>query len=157
MKHSVLFVCTANQCRSPLAEVTFRQFVQEMGEKNEDWRVSSAGVYAIPNHPASFNARQAAAEHGLDLSNHRAQPTSQNLVESFALILTMEKLHRQELQQMNPASAHKIFMLSELSGSEQDVQDPVGLSLEEYVKTIVDLQKYYKYGWKNIFQLSREP
>lgn len=154
MKHSVLFICTANQCRSPLAEVTFRQFVQDMGEVIEDWQVSSAGVYAIPGQSASSYARQAAVKLGLDLSQHRAQPTSQHLIESYALVLTMEKFHCQVLQQMYPASAQRIFMLSELSGSEQNVEDPLGLSLEEYLKTIVDLQKYYQYGWKNIYQLS---
>jgi len=120
-----------------------------------NWEVASAGVYAVPNYPATLNACQVAAELGLNLNDHLAQHTSKKLLESFAVILTMEKLHRQELRQMYPSSASKILMLSETSGSEQDIEDPVGLMLEEYRKTIIDLQKYFRFGWKNIFELSK--
>ena len=120
-----------------------------------NWQVASAGVYALPKYPATLNACQAAAELGLNLNDHQAQPTSKKLIESFAVILTMEKLHRQELRHMFPSSAYKIFMISETSGSEQDIEDPVGLTLDEYRKTIIDLQKYFRFGWKNIFELSK--
>jgi len=155
MPHSILFVCTANQCRSPLAEVTFCQFLKDKGEKEEDWKIASAGVYAVPNFPATSSARQIAAEMGLDLSSHQAQPITKNLIGSFALVLTMEKLHRLELHQMFPSFANKILMLSETCGLEKDIEDPFGFSLDEYRKTIIVLTKYFRFGWDNIYKFSK--
>jgi protein-tyrosine-phosphatase len=72
---SILFVCSANQCRSPMAEALFKDLVRERGEENE-WRVESAGVWAYAGAPATENAQLAMQKRGLDLSQHRSQPAT---------------------------------------------------------------------------------
>ncbi|MCJ7513732.1 MAG: hypothetical protein MUO23_12265 [Anaerolineales bacterium] len=122
---SVLFVCSANQCRSPLAEVILRQLVA--GEAPEEtWRVASAGTWAIPGLPATDYSQQEARRRGLDLSRHLSQPASCDLLAEFNLVLTMEKQHQHELQTACPAQAGKVHRLSEAVGGEFDIDDPHG-------------------------------
>jgi protein-tyrosine-phosphatase len=89
-KYSVLLVCTANICQSPIAEVLFKAFIKSLGQSEAEWRIESAGVFASPGHPATTLAQEAVAELGLDLSKHKSQMVTKELVQSFQLVLTME-------------------------------------------------------------------
>ncbi len=87
----ILFVCTGNTCRSPLAAALARAELARRG-----WGggvVSSAGVAAGSDEPASEGALRAAARHGLDLAGHRSTPLSESIVRSADLILTMSPGH----------------------------------------------------------------
>ena len=128
---SILFVCSANQCRSPMAQVLFEAFLVGKGVR-EEWRVESAGVWAYDGSPATANAQKAMAERGLDLSRHLSQPTSSTLLKQFDLTLVMEQRHKTALQEQNPQLVDRIYLMREIAGQEGDFADPVGGSLERY-------------------------
>ncbi len=128
---SILFVCSANQCRSPMAEVLFRQLLEEKVEAG-DWRVESAGVWAYQGAKATQNAQVVMAERGLNLEGHRSQPTDPALLKQFEIIIVMEEEHKVVLQERNPALAERILTIRELVGGRGDFDDPVGGSEKVY-------------------------
>ncbi len=128
---SILFVCSANQCRSPMAEVLFRQLLEEKGEAG-DWRVESAGVWAYQGAKATQNAQVVVAERGLNLEGHRSQPTDPALLKQFDIIIVMEEEHKVVLQERNPTLAERILTIRELVGGRGDFDDPVGGSEKVY-------------------------
>jgi protein-tyrosine-phosphatase len=128
---AILFVCSANQCRSPMAEVLFKATLAERAEL-EAWRVESAGVWAYAGAPATGNAQVAMRERGLDLSQHLSQPATNELLAQFDLIVVMTREHKQALLDQMPSLDGKIIMLRELGGGSGDFADPVGGSLPVY-------------------------
>lgn len=129
--NSVLFVCSANQCRSPMAEALFKDLILERGEENE-WKIASAGVWAATDVPATDNARVVMEERGLDISAHLSQPTSRDLLGEYHLVLVMENAHKETLQTHCPEFADRIVLFRNLAGDDTDFDDPVGGSLERY-------------------------
>ncbi|MCC6243181.1 MAG: hypothetical protein IT353_10085, partial [Gemmatimonadaceae bacterium] len=97
----ILFVCTGNTCRSPLAEVIARREVAMRGWT--DVQVASAGTNAWPDAPASDGSLLVALEHDMDLSTHRARVLSPSIVASSDVILTMGPHHREQAESMGGA------------------------------------------------------
>ena len=128
---SVLFVCTANMCRSPLAEVLFRDLLRRNGLLG-DWLVHSAGVGVVHGQPATEFSRQVAAERGLDLSSHRSKPVDRASMQAADLVLVMDAGHRQALREGYPQSADRVHLLSEMAGEGGPVEDPVGSPIGKY-------------------------
>ncbi len=149
---SILFVCSANQCRSPMAEVLYRQLIEEKGEA-DDWRVESAGVWAYQGAPATQNAQVVMAEHDLDLSQHLSQPASSTLLKQFDLTLVMEQEHKTVLQDQNPQLVDRIYLMREIAGQEGDFADPVGGSLERYRAAADELEMLVRDGIDRIDEL----
>src|SRR5258705_3850565 len=87
----VLFVCTGNTCRSPLAAIALRA---ELGDDAAYVEVSSAGTAATPGQPASEGSRRVAAADGFDLSAHRARPLTAELVRAAGFVFGMSEAHR---------------------------------------------------------------
>ena len=87
----VLFVCTGNTCRSPLAERLARRELDSLGWDGVE--VASAGAAAGEGSPASEGARAAARRHGLDLSDHASRPLTPELIEASDLVLVMSPSH----------------------------------------------------------------
>ena len=129
--YSVLFVCTANMCRSPMAEVLFEEIVQSQGE-SDDWWIDSAGVSAFDGEPATNNTQIVAGERGLDLRSHRSKRTSRLVVEPISLVLVMEERHRKMMREANPEIADRVYLLMEMIGETGDVHDPIGTDVENY-------------------------
>lgn len=109
---SVLFVCTGNICRSPIAEALFLSRSRELGVPVS---VGSAGSWAQRANPATSNAVIAAREMGLDIEEHRARPLRAHLVSQSDLVLGLAREHREEVLELVPGAAAKTFTLKELA------------------------------------------
>lgn len=146
---AVLFVCTANVCRSPMASAIFRKILENKRDL-ANWRVESAGTWAIDGQPASVGSQQVMKKRGLDISDHRSRGVGQELLTLFDLILTMESGHKEALRAEFPEFADQIFMLSEMVDQMYDVADPIGRPIDEYEKTAVEIERLLSTGFEKI-------
>jgi len=118
----LLFVCTGNICRSPMAEGLCRNLLESAG----DFEVASAGVHAARGMPPSPEAVDALREIGIEISDYRSQPISDELVESADYIFAMTREHRRLIELFYPSAADRLFLVREFEGSDTDVPDPIG-------------------------------
>ncbi len=153
--HSVLFVCTANMCRSPMAEVLFGEIIRNEGEA-EDWWVDSAGVSAFDGEQATNNTRLVAGERGLDLKSHRSKLTSRAVVEPFSLVLVMEERHRMMLRDAFPDLADRVYLLKEMVGETDDVHDPIGTDIVNYRAMADEVSTALTEGLNRIRELAED-
>ena len=138
----LLFVCTGNTCRSPMAEVIARHRIAERGWAQV--QVRSAGVGAWDGSPASGGALRAAAASGLDLSGHASTYLTPELVESSDLILTMSAGHLARARELG--AGDRVAMLTAFANDLADdgvaagIPDPIGGPDEEYAApfTVLD-------------------
>jgi protein-tyrosine-phosphatase len=138
---AVLFVCTANICRSPMAAALFRAKLQEV-VGGDTWLIDSAGTWAKDGQRVSINSAKVMESRGLDIFAHRSKTVSKALLDQYDLILVMEPGHKEALRVEFSQAAGRIFLLSELSGPPVAIDDPYGMSLERYEKTAVELEGY---------------
>ncbi|SDI61963.1 low molecular weight protein arginine phosphatase [Alteribacillus bidgolensis] len=135
IKH-VLFVCTGNTCRSPMAEALFRAKT----DKNIEGK--SAGIYAMPGMPASDGTMKVLKERNITLK-HDSKPLTEELVDWADIILTMTKNHHEMTVQTYPKAADKIFTLKEFALDANtdmgDIQDPIGGSTDTYRATAEEM------------------
>lgn len=132
-KKRVLFVCTGNICRSPMASaLLLREW--ESRPDAPALEVLSAGLAAVAGERASENARAVMRDAGGDLDYHHSALLSEELVAGASLILVMSRQHRIQLLHRFPGAALKTFLLKEFAGmaGNPDVADPYGGSLEDY-------------------------
>src|SRR5712691_4180811 len=138
MIQHVLFVCTGNICRSPLAASLLERALKERGL---EVTVTSAGTGAWDGAPASEGAYLVALEHGLDLSAHRARLLTRDLVQQADIILTMARHHRARVHELSGEG--RTYVLGEYAGRtgpEAEVSDPFGGDLELYRETYGELE-----------------
>lgn len=121
---SILFVCTANRFRSPLASLYFARKVVRHGD-DKQFRASSAGTWAMPDQPVTSDALQIATRYALNLNLHKSRPVSKRILSAADLILVMEAGHQEALEHEFPVVKNKIFLLSEAAGkTPYDIPDP---------------------------------
>ncbi len=134
----LLFVCTGNTCRSPLAETIARRMIADRGIP--DLTVGSAGTSAWADTPASDGALLVALEQGIDLGDHRSRPLAQELVREAQIILTMGPHHLDRAEALGGAG--RSWLLTDYAwGTPRPVSDPFGGDLEVYRATFVELEE----------------
>ncbi len=135
----LLFVCTGNTCRSPMAEAIARKFAIERGLVDVD--VASAGTSAWDGAAASDGAVLVGLERRLDLTSHRAQQVTPALVESSDLIFTMGPHHLERVEALGGAGRSYMLTAYPMRGtSGRTIGDPVGGDLDVYRATADELE-----------------
>jgi protein-tyrosine-phosphatase len=134
----ILFVCSGNTCRSPIAEAITRRLLKEAGRT--DIAVSSAGTSAWDGSPASDGALLVGMERGLDLSSHRSRQLTPEILKDSDLILVMSPSHLSRVKEIDPGA--KAHLLAGFASGEagRAVQDPFGGDLAAYRDTVDDLE-----------------
>src|SRR4051812_21252322 len=124
----IIFVCTGNTCRSPMAEAIARKIAVERGLTELD--VASAGTSAWESAPASDGALLVGMERGMDLNEHRAQTLTREMVQSADLILAMGPHHLERIEALGGEG--RAFLLSDYAShgqSKRPINDPIGAEL----------------------------
>lgn len=143
---NILLVCVGNICRSPVAEALLKA---QLPDKN----IWSAGLSALVGRPADPLAQAIAAEHGLDISAHRAQQLTSWMCTQADLLLVMEDGHRQELESRYPLARGKIHRLGDLGRDEVfQIADPYRLSRTAFETAHAEIDRGVNF-WANRIRL----
>jgi len=152
---AVLFVCSANRFRSPLAEAAFKECLDE-DDCRTDWEVSSAGLWTESGLPPVPAALKAAEGMGLDISKHRTQPITPELLSKSDLVIVMQAGQREALQVEFPETDGKIILLSETAdGIAYDIPDPFD-EVDSHQDLAEEICSLVKRGYNRIIDLARK-
>lgn len=120
----ILFICTGNTCRSPMAEGILNHLAKE---KNLNLSSKSAGIYAFDGDNVSPNAVKALSYIGIDIKDKKSMQVHKDLIEEADLILTMSNSHKKQLLMRFPFAENKVFLLNEYAFETiKDIEDPYG-------------------------------
>ncbi|QRN85003.1 low molecular weight protein arginine phosphatase [Clostridia bacterium] len=139
----ILFVCTGNTCRSPMAEA--------LGMQRGEHTCSSAGIYAQPGSRASLLATQICHEHNLSLKEHRARLLNRELLDQAQLVLTMTSQHKDWI--LEHFGKHPgLYTLGEYAGVDdiKEVSDPFGGTISDYHVTLIQLNTLLDAVWRRL-------
>jgi protein-tyrosine phosphatase len=134
LKTTILFVCSGNTCRSPMAEALAKRIISEkLGTPVEALEarginVLSAGSSALSGAPAATNAVAALKDRGADLARHRSRPLTVELIHQADRIYTMSRDHSRAVTALVPSAAEKVATLDPAG----DIDDPIGADMTTY-------------------------
>ena len=129
-------------------------FRSKVVEKINDWRIESAGTWAVDGEPAHPKTRQVISELGMNLDEHRSQSITRELLKSFNLILTMEQGQKEAIQVEFPEVAKRVYLITEMIGGSYNVLDPVGGPIEEFRITASEMDRLLTDGFEKIVELA---
>ena len=152
---TVLFICTANRFRSPLAEAAFKKCLKEDGCQT-GWDVESAGLWTEGKLSPFPTAIKAAKEMGLDtIRTHRAQQITSEMLAKYDLVIVMQASQKEAIQIEFPETTGKITLLSEIvEGFAYDIPDPFETVEESHQELAEEICGLVKRGYKRISDLA---
>jgi len=150
---ALLFVCTANQYRSPIAAACFRKKLSDQGL--EGWTVQSAGTWVEPGLPAPALTKQAVRRLGLSLGRHTTREVGADILAGSDLILVMEVGHKEALLNEFPQTREKIYLLTEMAGRPPyDIPDPF-INPDSHQEIARELCNLVEQGFSRIISLAQ--
>ncbi len=139
-KYIIMFVCSGNTCRSPMAAGALQVLLEK--QRPGKFQIISSGTGAASGFPATEFALEASKIWNCDLSEHRSQPLTDALIDESDLILAMTAGHLRELVRVKPGSSDKYFLLKNFPDHSPDgdgVDDPIGMPLDFYKDTFLEI------------------
>lgn len=154
----ILFVCTGNTCRSPMAEGILKKMLRENGI--DYIQISSAGTDSWRGCPASLPALEVGKSSGIDLTSHSSRKLTQEMLREADLILAMSKRHLDYIKKLNQDAIEKSFLLKSFpQGSDGEsfwIDDPVGGTSDGYRRCFSDLKRNIERIFPRLVDLARE-
>ncbi len=147
--YKILFVCTANLIRSPIAEALLKNYLSRIAP-DTNWQIESAGIRVDNFREMPDLVKKLLDKRGIPGENHVSRSISSDLIKKFDLILVMELRQKEALQNEFPNKSHNIFMLSEMSNLKIDVRDPSKVNLEEIIRCIDEIDQWILNGIPSI-------
>ncbi|MDD2376588.1 MAG: low molecular weight protein arginine phosphatase [Clostridia bacterium] len=134
---SIMFICTGNICRSPMAHAYMQKKLYDLKKENE-YMISSCGTNAIQGQCATDNAIEVMKKYDIDLTRHRATSLEYSNILDYDLILVLTDNHKRQILQVYPSLNDNIFTLKEYVNNKEkykDIDDPWGLDINVYKAT----------------------
>ena len=140
-RKNVLFVCSGNSCRSPIAEYLLRKEFEQHGLADK-YDVQSAGTLGIEGAPATDEAIEVIAERNIDAHGHRSQGLSAELVENAAVVIGMTVAHRAAAEHIAPEASARCRVITEFSpgNASRGIEDPIGQPVEVYRRCATEIE-----------------
>lgn len=149
----ILFVCTGNTCRSPMAEALLKEKIRQRG-LGDKIMVYSAGVAAGVQAPASSGAYLAMHAKGIDLASHVSRQLLPETIAGADLVLTMTAGHKSSVLQLVPSAGDKLYTLAEFAGKSGQVADPFGGSTGIYQACAGQIEQLLELAWDKFVRLA---
>jgi protein-tyrosine phosphatase len=143
--HKIIFVCTGNTCRSPIAEAIYKNL-----EKVSDIKVISRGLVVLFSEPINPKTEIILKKHDLELGNHVAKGLKASDIDESTIILTMTANQKKKVMELYP-EAKDVYAIKEFAGEIGDVVDPYGGTLMEYEECYIELGRLVK---KTVYKLN---
>lgn len=143
----LIFVCTGNTCRSPMAEIIFKNM-----EQVSDMKVISRGLVVLFGEPINPKAEIVLNKHDLESNNHISRGLKQSDIDENSLILTMTANQKKKVMETFPELAD-VYTIKEFAGEIGDVVDPYGQTLVEYEECFIELARLVK---KTVYKVDEE-